>query len=558
MIANTMNEKLTALHRLVAIGCVFSLLAWTALAVNAPPPNNAPTTVTNYHQLWVLFHADQSEKAIALATHYLNNHPTDGDTRLLLGQFYFQTQQYAKARHEFNQVLAQTPHYIDAALGLINIELLEKNYQTALEITDQSLVINPIDPDLQKRQSDLSALLAQNEKLAASKPKITVKTNAPSLKTQTLTPEYQRLEQLYVAGAQQEAIQQAHYYLNKHPKDGDVRLKLGAFYFDRKEYANARKELLIVLQQTPTYVDARITLINIDLATHAHGNALALVNQGLIYNPSNGLLQTKKKQILAASAPRPAKIKPVVVEKKPVQNLNEIGVYQQNYYISDVRSVWDYSTLYYGRQTKLGKVYGKVNYNSRLSHDAFQAEIEAYPKINKFTYLDIDVAFANEPNLFPNQMYGLEAYITPNGLYDFSLGGKANVINSLHQYYLLTGTFSANLDHERNRVTFRPYFFIPNSGSSSTLYTLNLRHYVTAPHYYVGCIVGLGTSPDLANLETIDFIVVQNKLINPYINFPLFDNQLLVNLSALFQQQNFPNNRVRNWSGGSLGLSWFF
>ncbi len=44
--------------------------------------------------------------------------------------------------------------------------------------------------------------------------------------------------------------------------------------------------------------------------------------------------------------------------------LNEVGIYQQQYYISDRHQVWDYSTLYYGRQTDLGKLYTKLTYDA--------------------------------------------------------------------------------------------------------------------------------------------------------------------------------------------------
>lgn len=210
--------------------------------------------------------------------------------------------------------------------------------------------------------------------------------------------------------------------------------------------------------------------------------------------------------------------------------------------------------MYYGHETPVGMVYGKVSYNQRFSTQAVQGEVEAFPKLSKYVYLDLDYAFANEPNLFPDKRYGVEAYVAAGKTFNFSAGGVFNRIDRQHQYSKLTGMVSRDFD--KNRVTFRPFFFVPGVGRSSTLYTLNLRHTVRDAAVYFGCIFGLGTSPDLASLNTVNFLVVSNKIINPYLNFPLYNDRLLINLSYLYQSQLFPNNRIRDWNGATLGLVW--
>ncbi len=242
------------------------------------------------------------------------------------------------------------------------------------------------------------------------------------------------------------------------------------------------------------------------------------------------------------------------IEEKKYRNL--IGINQQQYYISDVKEVWDYSNVFYGRETPMGIVYGKITYTNRFTKQAVQGEIEAYPRLSKNVYLDLDIAYANKPELFPSQVYGAEAYITIDGAFDFSLGGKYNFVDNRHNFTFYTGSISKGINS--NVLTFRPYYFVPGVGENSTLYTLNFRHIIRDPYYSVGCIFGLGTSPDLADLQNINFIVVRNKIINPYINFPLFKERLLVNLNAMYQNQIFPLKRVRNWSGGTVGLTWRF
>ena len=197
---------------------------------------------------------------------------------------------------------------------------------------------------------------------------------------------------------------------------------------------------------------------------------------------------------------------------------------------------------------------GKVNYATRLGKQGIQGEIEAYPKINKNVYLDVAFAFGDEPNLFPNQTYGLEAYVVMDKSFDFSAGGKYNRVDSHHQFAMYTGSIARNFNN--NRLIFRPYYFVPGVGKSSILYTVDLRHTIVDPYYYIGCIAGAGKSPDLANLTTVNFLVVEDKLINPYINIPFNHDRLLVNFGLLYLDQRFPNGLLRNWVGGTINVTW--
>ncbi|MCX7117747.1 MAG: YaiO family outer membrane beta-barrel protein [Legionellales bacterium] len=381
-------------------------------------------------------------------------------------------------------------------------------------------------------------------------------------------PFFVRLKILDEEGDRGVAIDGAEAYLKTHPTDSDVRLFLAQMYVGSQDLLKAREDLLTVLRQSPGDVDASLVLLNLDIERHFLKEALDVVNFALIFHPLDPDLLKKRADVANLMAP------PVVVLRAPkvvvyptvfkrevihkpvaeVTYLNEVGLYQQQYYISDVKRMWDYSTLYYGRQTSLGKVYGKMNYSNRVGKQAVQGEFEAYPKINNYLYLDVDFAYANQPNLFPGQVYGLEAYVSVPKTVDFSAGAKYNIVDNRHEFTVYTASLSKLF--RQNFVTFRPYYFVPGVGAASVLYTLNLRHIVLDPDYYFGCVLGYGNSPDLANLETVGFIVVRNKIVNPYVNFPLLHNRLIVNLGFLYQNQLFPRQHVRDWTGGTIGLRW--
>lgn len=406
--------------------------------------------------------------------------------------------------------------------------------------------------------------------------------------------QYERLKTMYALGLHDKAISEATTYLQSHPQDVDVRLLLGIFYFHTKDYQAAKKELGRVLEQTPNYTDASLILLRIEMLNGHYQRALSIATEGLIFAPENLELHEARAKVQTAinsvSPPsllgyedqvvfqnvsksqlttpkktyphpvaQPKNNKIVTADHKEKEYLNEIGIIQQNYYISDVSRTWDYSTLYYGRATPLGKVFGKINYANRLGYQAIQGEIEAFPKLNKYVYLDIDYAFANEPNLFPDRSYVIEAYVTTKKAFDFSIGAKYNVVDKNHQFYVYTGSITKFLNDYKNSVTFRPYFFVPVTGQNSTLYTLNIRHVVADPYFYFGCLIGAGNSPDLADLTTVNFLVTRNKIINPYINFPLHNDRINVKLSFLYQNQLFNSlNKVRDWTGGTMSLAWSF
>ena len=380
--------------------------------------------------------------------------------------------------------------------------------------------------------------------------------------------EYNHLNVLLQSGVDKTVLsREAEDYLNHHPADGDVRLMLAKIYWQQNQPELARHELHAILQDYPAYSDASLMLAKIECANGAYHKALDTVTWGLIYNPTDAELMNEERRIVTlrhtstlasipnirhnttARAPPPKPLPP------EIKTLNEIGTYQQQYYISDKHAVWDYTTAYIGRHTEFGIIYAKTTYANRLNKQGVQGEFEAYPIISKNIYLDLDFAFASQPVLFPNKAYGAEAYIaTP--AFDYSIGARYNDINTNHHFTVFTGSVAKN--YRNNRLLFRPFYFLPGKGSNSQLYTLDLRHIITDPNFYFGCIFGYGTSPDLANLNTINFIIVKNKLINPYVNFPLLNERLIIFGSVLLQNQIFtkPNPFIRNWYGGTIGLNW--
>lgn len=490
----------------------------------------------------------QHKEAIDLAQFYLKDHANDGDVKFLLGKSYWQSGQDLKAVDTLSQLLEEYPNSKDARLLLSHIYLNQNQFACAFRLIEQGLKLNPNDQDFQKEQAHLKSEIL-------------------------IGPPYRPLFNLFENGHAIFAIKRAQNYLQIYPQDADVGYILAKMYYKSGQLLKARNILLPYIYLYPGYTDLYLLLIQIDIQQKKFQEALQLVYLAQIFAPWENELLGKKKAIdyLIAELHKPKKVavktkslkkaqlQQTVSKPKPKEEKvykNEIGVYQQNYYISDVGKVWDYTTVFYGYQTPMGKLYNKVNYANRLRREAVQYEAEFFPKLNDYLYLDLDATTANQPVLFPHYSYMGELFAILPKLFNPSVGAQMNRIDDRHEYARFTGSISKDIGP--SNLTFRSYYYVPGVGASSILYTLNYRCHFLEPYGYWGVILGIGTTPDLANLETVNFLVLKNKILSPYINFPMFKERLIINLSLLYQNQIFPNDRIRDWRGGTVGATWKF
>lgn len=369
-------------------------------------------------------------------------------------------------------------------------------------------------------------------------------------------------------------------YLDKYPEDGDVRLLLGQIYMREENYAQAKREFYRILEKYPKYIDAWVFLSDIELKGDNTTCALAIVHTGLRQKKDDPFLMIQKAKILfslrqyaqAAVLAREVKAKNSCNEEAVKQannilknvkdvnprylhGLNQIGIWSENDHVSDLRTWWDYSGVYYTRDTYLGRIAANVNYANRFGVDARQAAFEFSPILHKYFYMDLIVARANDPLIFPDYVFGAEAYFVPPHFIEMSLGAKYSQIKQTY-FTNYTGSLSKTIGNYW--FSFRPYFYVPKTGATSTLSTGTIRRYFGTDDYYLGVTIGGGRSPDLADLETVGFITIKNNFVVGNFEFPLFDHRLIVDLSGNFQRWEYPSGLVRKLTGGLLGLKYRF
>lgn len=371
-------------------------------------------------------------------------------------------------------------------------------------------------------------------------------------------------------------------YLKLYPDDPDVQLVLGQVFLKERNFKGANAEFEWILVRYPNYSDARIFLADVAVAQGDSWLAIQIINKGLMLYPNDSYLLNKKAQLFfdrgqypeaAAWAKRAIRKDPNnsngvdaaneildnVKEITPyyTYGLNEIGFYTENDHVYDLQSTWDYSTLYYSHDTSLGRIAIADNYANRNGTGASQGELDFSPIINKYIYFDLMGAYAQQPLLFPDYVYGGEGHFSIPKFLDLSFGATySSIVNTYFTRY----TTSLSKYVGNYWFSFQPFYFDPKSGPTSILYTVTGKRYFSTVDHSIAVTLGSGRSPDLAELESVDFFTIRNDFIFATYEFPIINHHLVVDIGGDYQRWVFPppSNLVRKFAGVTGGLKFRF
>lgn len=82
--------------------------------------------------------------------------------------------------------------------------------------------------------------------------------------------------------------------IKEYPNDSDLRMMLGKYYHHVKQYEKARYELSKAIEITPTNIDAKQIMVNVEIETKRYSSAICFVNEILEVNPYLSGLWRKK------------------------------------------------------------------------------------------------------------------------------------------------------------------------------------------------------------------------------------------------------------------------
>ncbi|MCI0921248.1 tetratricopeptide repeat protein [Sphingobacterium rhinopitheci] len=97
--------------------------------------------------------------------------------------------------------------------------------------------------------------------------------------------EVKEINGLYNQGKWEEGKGKAEAILEKNPKDADIRMLLGKYYLNTKQYDKARFQLVKSLEIMPDMVDAKHLLVTVETETKRYSSAICYINELLEVNP---------------------------------------------------------------------------------------------------------------------------------------------------------------------------------------------------------------------------------------------------------------------------------
>lgn len=537
----------------IVIGLFIHVTSYGAAIENTPivsNPSKLMPVLNVFQTMQSLRSKGKLDLAIELGEKHIKNYSQDSDVLLLLGLIFYQQQKFSKASIYLNHVLKISPNYLDAKLGLINVALAQHDIKQAEIWLSSARKQAPENVDVKKIQEKLRTMVYQN-KIAVIDGYIAEKNFLQARKL---------VLQLIMS--------------NLH--DVNIRLKLGNIYVLSKDYTQARQTFEYLLRLNDHNKQAYIGLIHVDQMSGHDRRAMSIAEQALLLFPGDPDIQVEQAKIYAMqhkyakAADLNKKIMHVypknsaaATQLKEIKSINphflygmdEVGFNTQVDSISDLKNDWEYSTVYYNRDTSWGSFSLNLNNADRFGTNANQGLLSVSPVINKNLYFRLTGAYANEPVLFPTYLSGVEGYFSGMPV-ELSAGYTYASILPDISYFQYTGSISK--EWKDYWLSFRPNFYVPKRGKNSILYTGTLIRYLGFKDIYARVTVGSGTSPDLANLTTTDFIVIKNNFITVNIQFSVISHSVLLTLGGEYQHWVFPTNRVRRIAGGNIGLNYRF
>lgn len=481
-------------------------------------------------QIQTFRRAGHLKAAEEMALQYLKNNPNDGDVRYVLGSIQLEQKKTTQALANFQQALHQYPNYLDVRLSLIRLQISKKNFIEASSLIKTGLKLHPNE----------ERLIALQHALATEQSPSFLQKKKP-----VLTTEQKNLNKVYQLAKMHRYQEQWRLLINlvaRNEENISYRMALINYYIEHKNPLLALDVANKGLQLHPH---------NTDLLLHkgyAH-NQLYQYPQAA-YSFHEVLQQTPKNKPALSALAEISTINPFYNN-----GVNEVGIITDNAYVQDIHSIWDYSSIYYTRDINKGRIGGRVNFASRIGLNAAQYELDYSPRLSQNAYFDFSTAYSSQAALFPNWMGRGEGFLKVASNTEVSAGYQYSQITSS---YFNTYTSSITFYQGNNLITFRPYFFIPKSNNNSILYTANVRHYFDVGDHYISIAGGSGTSPDIADLLTVNFIVIQNSFVNVNYEFPILNHLFVIDIGAGYQRWVYPSQLVRNIYDGKAGIKYRF
>ena len=265
------------------------------------------------------------------------------------------------------------------------------------------------------------------------------------------------------------------------PGNTDYGIFLARVYSWNKNYQAAFDILENLLQKGPLLKEALEVMTTTQLWAGNHSEALRYSNQGIeAFGDLNFKIQKARALFYLERSKEAQIILSEILETDPdndtalelyteiVQKKKHVisASYTNTSFSSPAISPWHSAWLFY--KTDLGKlpVLVKYNFGSIYDRKGSQLEAEAYPKIGKSGYIQLNAGIGLNKQVFPEFKAGAEYYHTLNERFEISGGGRMLGFET-RNVFLFTGQVSYNMGKNFN-LTYRPYAALAEDSWSLT------------------------------------------------------------------------------------------
>ncbi len=349
------------------------------------------------------------------------------------------------------------------------------------------------------------------------------------------------------AGEREAARELCSQILDKSPNYHDVRILLGRTYAWDKQYEAGRIALQQVLDNKPSYKDAIHALSDLELWAGNQKQSLEVLNNGLAHHPTaidlllkkgklqvkleerKGAIKTYKKILTLDPEHQEAKDKLKTLQKTDLKNaINISGKYQTH---TDVFGNFYLGSISYKRKTGMGSIIARANFANKFQRNAWQAEIDFYPRLGKGIYAWFNYGYSNT-SLFPNHRLAGELFLGLPKAKEISLGFRQLHFGNNNRTTIYSASFT---QYKGNYMFLLRGNLTPKEVGSSKSASLSIRRYYQAKHFWA-ISAGAGFSPADFRIQSNVGLIVEK----PY----FFRAQ-----SASFQYQR-PLNKQHILNGG--------
>jgi YaiO family outer membrane protein len=311
-----------------------------------------------------------------------------------------------------------------------------------------------------------------------------------------------------------EALDLLSKHLAEHPKDVDARLLLGLILSWEGRYDEARSALGQVLEQSPDYADAILSLINVEFWDDHAERADKLAHAARLLHPENAdflLAEAKALKKLERKAEARALLDGLLVREPDNANAKKmrdelqneprnevrdapedwaVGINHSNIWFSDHRSTFQEDRVSLKRVTDFGSVFARFYQADQYSITSRLVELEAYPRIRPGTYAYVAAAFSPDAQLYAH--YRVAGDIFQSLPYGFEASAGYRLFRFSSNVNMLTGSVGK---YYGNWLYGIRTYVTPDQAGASRSFQISARRYFGDGERYMTFRFGTGASP---------------------------------------------------------------